>query len=85
LQFGKFHGLLLLILGIALLLLQAYFSLSAGPSRNSPGGTDANPVAAEPHRFPMSGFLGGVFVIIGPVIYFAARRRDEPQPKHAVK
>jgi hypothetical protein len=67
-----------------MLLLQSYFFLpAAAPSRGPV--TDANPVVTEPHRFPMAGFLGGVFVILGPVIYFAARRRDGLPTLNAVK
>jgi hypothetical protein len=81
-QFGKFQGSLLAVLGLLLVALQAYFyhlfAVTAQPNSNSTGGIQAT-------HGPWVGIIGALCLAGGAAIYFTAQRRDEPHPDNAVK
>jgi hypothetical protein len=88
-QFGKIHGISLIVLGLVLIVLQFEFALA--------GRRDINPSAqgqaasipeqqAHPHRLgPLVGIVGAVTLVAGLVVFATAGRRDEPDAQHAVK
>jgi hypothetical protein len=89
-QFGRLHGIALTVLGILLITVQVVFAFA--------GRTDINPQAnaetpavttqqsQQPHRLgPLAGIIGAVSLVTGLGIFATARRRDEPDPQHAVK
>jgi hypothetical protein len=88
-QFGKIHGVALIVLGLILIFLQVNFALA--------GRSDINPSAqgqpagisvqqAHPHRLgPLAGIVGAVSLLAGLAVFVTAGRRDEPDPQHAVK
>jgi hypothetical protein len=83
-QFGKFQGAVLIGLGMALILLQVFLyhplKTTAPPSGENP----TAPLRGN-NTSSVAGILGGICLLAGGVIYFTARRRDEPHPKDAVK
>jgi hypothetical protein len=80
-QFGKFQGAVLLGLGVLLILMQIFFY---HPLTTTPPPAGENPTA--PLRgnktSSLTGILGGICVLAGGVIYFTARRRDQPHPQN---
>jgi len=79
-QFGRISGIALMILGALLLAFQATAFLSS---------SSVNPTAStqeQPHKTtPLPAIVGAVSLILGVALFATARRRDEPDPKHAVK
>jgi hypothetical protein len=80
-QFGRICGLALVVLGIILCGLQAV--LVVAPKMNR----QANKVTsnAEHRSNPLPGIVGAGSLVAGIAMLATARRRDEPEPKHAVK
>jgi len=82
-QFGRLLGTLLITLGIILLAIQFLFVTQPKKDVREP------PQVTEPpteHRTsPWPGIAGGAALVAGFVVFFTARRSDEPDPKHAVK
>ena len=84
-QFGRVSGIGLMVLGLALIVLQGGMYLT---SRNvNPAATPQTPATTEPARKTSSlpGIVGGGLFIAGALVLATARRRDEPDPQHAVK
>jgi hypothetical protein len=80
-QFGRTFGLALVVLGILLFGFQAVLVVT--PRKNSQAtGVTAN---AEHRTNPLPGIVGAGSLIIGIAMLTTARRKDEPEPKHAVK
>ena len=82
-QFGKIHGVALIVLGAVLLCIQAMLYLA--PKEVSSGATETSISKTEHKTNPMAGLLGVVSLIAGIAIFSTARRADEPEAKHAVK
>ena len=81
-QFGRVFGSALFILGLILISLQAWSSLHAGYLR--PEQLPAqNERRSDTGHLP--GIVGSVLMAAGVVMVVVARRRDEPDPGHAVK
>jgi hypothetical protein len=82
-QFGKIHGVALVILGTVLLCIQAmlYFT----PKEVSGGAIETSITKTERKTNPVAGILGVVSLIAGIAIFSTARRADEPEAKHAVR
>ena len=79
-QFGRISGIALMVLGALLLAFQATAFLSS-PTVNPTPSTQE-----QPHKTtPLPAIVGAVSVILGVALFATARRRDEPDPKHAVK
>jgi hypothetical protein len=83
-QFGRLHGIALIVLGLILIGLQLQFALSS----NSGVSTEPTAVSAPthmPHFGPWAGILGGTSLIVGIIVFKTGRRRDEPEANHAVR
>jgi hypothetical protein len=81
-QFGRLTGGALAFLGILLLALQLSFSLASKTQKSPP----VDPAANHTYRdFPFPAILGGALVIGGFIIFVTARRRDEPDARHAIR
>ena len=85
-QFGRLVGICLISLGVLLLVLQSVFYVS---TRKGNPSQPANPPQAtkQPERevSKVPAVVGAASLIAGIVLFRTARRRDEPDPKHAVK
>jgi uncharacterized membrane protein YfcA len=88
-QFGRIHGIALIVLGLLLIVLQIDFSFAGRSEVNTP----SQPASAsteiqrpQPTRLgPLAGIIGAASLIGGFVIFATARRRDEPPAQRAVK
>jgi len=79
-QFGRISGIALMILGALLLAFQATAFLSSSSVNPTPATQE------QPHKTtPLPAIVGAVSLILGVALFATARRRDEPDPKHAVK
>jgi hypothetical protein len=81
-QFGKISGLGLIVLGILLCGLQLvrYVAPQTAPAR-----PDQSMTRPEHKTSSLPGVIGAASLIVGIVMFATARRKDEPDPKHAVK
>jgi hypothetical protein len=87
-RFGKFHGLMLITLGVLLVLLQPLLSrVSTTQPTAATSATTSSPsiLLVETHHFPFAGVLGGLFILAGGLIYVAVRNKSEYQPGIQVK
>lgn len=81
-QFGKFHGIALMLLGVVVLAIQLSFVALA---KNERPATEVTAQMKE-HRINLwPSVLGAVFLVAGFGVFITARRKDEPSPKNAVK
>jgi hypothetical protein len=81
-QFGKISGLGLIVLGILLCGLQfIQWTLPAKPAAPS----DRSMAQPEHKTTSLPGIIGTGSLVGGIVLLATARRKDEPEPKHAVK
>jgi hypothetical protein len=82
-QFGRVFGIALIALGIILLALQAalYFS----PNSVSPPVPPSAQSTTGRHVTSLPGIAGAGSLATGIAVYVTRRRRDEPEPKNAVK
>jgi hypothetical protein len=87
-QFGRIHGIALIVLGIILIGVQLNFMMAstnknevapAAPSTVSEPPRDTHPFSALP------GILGIGSLLAGVLVFATARRRDEPDPEHRVR
>ena len=81
-QFGTVVGLFLVTLGVILLALQGARFLSTqkvSPTQSSTKISEAS------NTNPLPGIIGVVCIVGGIGFYSVARRRDEPDPTHAIK
>jgi hypothetical protein len=88
-QFGRIHGIALIVLGLLLIGVQIDFAF-AGRSEvqtsSQPSPTTTAIQQPRPNRLgPLAGILGAASLLGGAAIFATARRRDEPSPQHAVK
>jgi hypothetical protein len=81
-QFGKISGLGLIVLGILLCGLQ--FVRYAVPQKG-PAAPDQSMTRPEQKTSSLPGIIGAGSLVTGIVLFISARRKDEPDPKHAVK
>lgn len=82
-QFGKISGLALIILGILLCGLQGVQYIA--PQR-VPVAPDQQSTTRPQHKTSsLPGIIGAGSIVIGIVLVLTARRKDEPEPRHAVK
>jgi uncharacterized membrane protein YfcA len=81
-QFGRLMGTGLMVLGLLLICIQAglFFGLKKETTNPPPRATPSTP-----RELPIPGILGGVFLVGGAIVFLMARRRDEPDPAHAIK
>ena len=86
-QFGRIHGIALIILGVILIGVQLDFALAGRenvPPRGQPSAVTVPP--HDVHRFgPLAGIIGSASLIAGIVVFASARRRDEPTPDRRVR
>jgi hypothetical protein len=82
-QFGKIHGVALVVLGVVLLCIQAMLYLT--PREVSSGAIETSITKAEHKTNPLAGIFGAISLVAGIAIFSTARRADEPEAKHAVK
>ena len=82
-QFGKIHGLALIVLGAFLLCVQTVLFLA--PKEVSSGASGTSTTKTERKTNPLAGILGVVILVGGIAILSTARRADEPAANHAVK
>ena len=81
-QFGRISGAALIVLGILLCGLQ--FVQYMTPPK-SPAPSDPSIARPEHKTSALPGIIGAASLVVGIVVLATARRRDEPDPKHAVK
>jgi uncharacterized membrane protein YfcA len=87
-QFGRIHGIALMIFGLILIALQFEFSLTGkgGINTATTGQTASSTAPTAPRRLgPLAGIIGGASLVGGFAVFITARRGDEPDPKHGVK
>jgi hypothetical protein len=87
-QFGRVHGIALIVFGLILICLQFDISLTGKTqvSANTSGQRTTAQTPTHMHGFgPLPGIIGGVSLIAGFAVFRTARRRDEPDPQHAVR
>jgi hypothetical protein len=82
-QFGRFHGIVLAVLGVILLGIQAMLYMT--PKKVVVGATETSTPKAEHKTNPVPGILGVASLTAGIVIFVTKRRADEPEAKNAVK
>jgi hypothetical protein len=87
-QFGRIHGIALIVLGVILIGLQ--FNLALASKNGPPQPVAPSSVTVQPHddahRFgPLAGIIGGVSLVAGIAVFATAHRRDEPAHEHQVK
>ena len=79
-QFGRISGIALMVLGALLFAFQATAFLS------SPSVNPAPSAQEQSHKTTsLPAIVGAVSVILDVALFATARRRDEPDPRHAVK
>jgi len=81
-QFGKISGVGLILLGILLCGLQ--FAQYMTPPK-SPAAGDTSITRPEHKTSSLPGIIGAAALVAGIVVFATARRKDEPEAKHAVK
>jgi uncharacterized membrane protein len=82
-QFGKVHGIALLVLGFLLILVQGVISMSPRQDASTPARNMTQNVEGKISFAP--GIFGALLVFGGIWIVYSAKRRDEPPPERAVK
>lgn len=82
-QFGRLMGAGLMVLGLLLISIQA--GLFFGHKRETNPAPAPASSTTTPRELPVPGILGGVLLAGGAIVFFMGRRRDEPDPAHAVK
>jgi len=80
-QFGRFCGLALVVLGIILCGLQVVLVVAPKMNRQASEVTSN----AEHRSNPLPGIVGAGSLVAGIAMRRAVASRDEPEPKHAVK
>ena len=82
-QFGKLHGVALVVLGAILLGLQALLFVAPREVASRPAESSMPNVAHKTNA--VSGILGVASLITGVAIFATRRRADEPEARNAVK
>jgi hypothetical protein len=81
-QFGKIHGIALVVLGIFLFGVQGLLSVMPR-HRDLPAESSLRTIEHKTTSLPA--IIGAASLVLGIALLFTARRRDEPDAKHAVK
>ena len=88
-QFGRIHGIALIVFGLLLIGVQIAFAFTGKnevSTSSHPEPTSNTIQEAQPHRLaPLAGILGASSLLGGLVVFATARRRDEPPRQRAVK
>ena len=88
-QFGRIHGIALIVLGLLLIGVQIAFAFSGKDAVSTsphPDPTSATIQEPQPHRLGLLvGIVGACSLLGGSLVFATARRRDEPPPHRAVK
>jgi len=86
-QFGRLHGIALAVLGLLLISVQIVFAFAGSTDINPAAHPASSAVTAQQshHLSPLAGIIGAASLVTGLAIFATARRRDEPEPQHAVK
>ena len=85
-QFGRIHGIALIVLGVILIGLQFNLALANKNAPPPPVAPSAVTVEQQPHRFgPLAGIVGVASLVGGIAVFATARRRDEPDAEHKVR
>ena len=81
-QFGRTYGIGLMILGILLCSFQIvrYMAPPQEPVPQEPRTAKTEHVTSS-----LPGIIGAGSLVAGMALFITARRKDEPDPKHAVK
>jgi hypothetical protein len=82
-QFGRFHGIALAVLGVILLAIQAMLYMT--PRQLVTRATEPSTPKVEHKTNPLPGILGLASLTAGVAIFVTKRRADEPEAKNAVK
>jgi hypothetical protein len=82
-QFGRFHGIALAVLGVILLGIQAMLYMT--PKEVVAGATESSTPKVEHKTNLVPGILGIASLAAGVAIFVTKRRADEPEAKNAVK
>jgi hypothetical protein len=81
-QFGRFYGMTLIVLGIVLCLLQ-FVRYAAQPKKEV---NSEQAVTKGQHvTSSLPGIVGAGLLGVGIAFFVTARREDEPNPKYKVK
>jgi hypothetical protein len=81
-QFGRFYGISLIVLGIVLCLLQ-FVRYAAQPNKEV---NSAQAATKEQHvTSSLPGIVGAGSLGLGIALFVTARRKDEPTPNYRVK
>jgi hypothetical protein len=81
-QFGRLHGVALIVLGIVLLGVQATISMTPKSAKIP---AETSPTVSEHKTTWFPGIIGTVSLLAGVGLFVTASRRDEPPSEHAVK
>jgi len=81
-QFGRFHGVALITLGVMLLGLQTMLYMTTKQVVTGPPGFSTTKLERE--TYPVPGILGIASLMAGVAILASRRRADEPEAKTAL-
>jgi hypothetical protein len=81
-QFGRIHGIALVVLGIVLFAVQGILSMMP-KLRDVP--TESSSSTMEHKTTPLPAIIGAASLVVGGALLVMSRRRDEPDAKYAVK
>jgi hypothetical protein len=82
-QFGRFHGIALITLGVMLLGLQTMLYMTAKQVVTGP--PEFLTTKLEHETYPVPGILGIASLMAGVAILATRQRAEEPEAKNAVK
>jgi hypothetical protein len=82
-QFGRIYGIGLIVLGILLCTLQVIRYMS--PAKELAPQTEPRTAKTEHVTSSLPGIIGAGSLVAGIALFMTARRKDEPDPKHAVR
>jgi len=83
-HFGKYQGLVMAILGMALIALQILVHLKASPADAVSERSGATSTI-ESRTYPMVGGLGGLLAVAGGFVYFWASHKNKASVGNTVK
>jgi hypothetical protein len=80
-QFGRVQGIALMALGLILRAIQGFIDMPP----TQPTSEQITSSKVEKHVSPIFGIVGVISLVGGATVAATASRRDEPNPKNAVK